>query len=65
MLIASPISDWRGMQAWFIIGRIVTLITGVATFFIPAVMCFEEGQAQAALVGDPTVVVPAIQPECT
>jgi DHA3 family macrolide efflux protein-like MFS transporter len=46
LLIAGPVSDWLGPQAWFIIGGIVTVVTGITAFFIPAVMRFEDGRGE-------------------
>jgi DHA3 family macrolide efflux protein-like MFS transporter len=50
LLIAGPVADWLGPQAWFVIGGIVTLLTGITAFFIPAVMRFEEGRGEPAIV---------------
>ena len=41
LIIAGPISDWLGVQAWFIGGGIVTLLMGVGAIFIPAIMHLE------------------------
>jgi hypothetical protein len=37
-----------GVQTWFIIGGLVTIVMGVAGIFIPAVMHFEEGRGAVA-----------------
>jgi DHA3 family macrolide efflux protein-like MFS transporter len=50
LLIAGPVSDWLGPQAWFIVGGIVTLLTGIIAFFVPAVMRFEDGRGELAAV---------------
>jgi DHA3 family macrolide efflux protein-like MFS transporter len=44
LIIAGPISDRLGVQTWFIIGGLVTILMGAASIFIPAVMHFEEGR---------------------
>jgi MFS transporter, DHA3 family, macrolide efflux protein len=44
LMIAGPVADKLGVQTWFIIGGIVTAIMGIAGFFIPAVMHFEDGR---------------------
>jgi DHA3 family macrolide efflux protein-like MFS transporter len=49
LIIAGPISDRMGVQTWFIIGGLVTIVMGVAGIFIPAVMHFEEGRGAVAL----------------
>ncbi len=50
LIIAGPISDKMGVQTWFIIGGIVTCILGIASFFIPAIMNFEQGRPGAETV---------------
>ncbi len=45
LMIAGPISDKLGVQTWFIIGGVVTLLMGISGYFIPAVMRFEEGRS--------------------
>ncbi len=52
LLIAGPVSDWVGPQAWFIIGGIVTLLTAAAAFFVPAVMRFEDGRVEDQMAGE-------------
>jgi len=42
LVIAGPLSDWLGVQSWFIIGGISTFLMGVSGFFIPAIMNLEE-----------------------
>jgi DHA3 family macrolide efflux protein-like MFS transporter len=44
LIIAGPISDKLGVQTWFIIGGVVTGLMGIASFFIPAIMHFEDGR---------------------
>jgi DHA3 family macrolide efflux protein-like MFS transporter len=44
LIIAGPIADKLGVQTWFIIGGIVTLMMGIAGLFVPAIMSFEEGR---------------------
>jgi DHA3 family macrolide efflux protein-like MFS transporter len=48
LIIAGPISDRMGVQTWFIIGGLVTIVMGVAGIFIPTVMHFEEGRGAVA-----------------
>ena len=42
LVIAGPVSDWLGVQAWFILGGIVTLLLGIGAIFVPAIMHIEE-----------------------
>ncbi len=57
LIIAGPISDRLGVQTWFIVGGIVTLLLGVGAVFVPAIMNIEE---ESASVG---AKAPAIQPD--
>jgi len=65
LLIAGPASDWLGPQAWFIIGGIVTLLTGITAFFIPAVMRFEDGRGDDMPVELYAAAAVAAQLDCT
>jgi hypothetical protein len=51
LIIAGPIADNLGVQTWFMIGGIVTLLMGITSLFIPAIMNFEHGR---------TPVIPAV-----
>ena len=42
LLIAGPISDNVGIQAWFLVGGIVCILMAVAGMFIPAVLNIED-----------------------
>jgi DHA3 family macrolide efflux protein-like MFS transporter len=44
LIIAGPIADKLGVQTWFIIGGVVTILMGITGVFIPAIMHFEEGR---------------------
>jgi MFS transporter, DHA3 family, macrolide efflux protein len=44
LMIAGPISDKLGVQTWFIIGGVVTIVMGIGSLFIPAIMHFEDGR---------------------
>ena len=68
LLIAGPVSDRVGPQAWFIVGGIVTVLTGLAAFFVPAVMRFEDGRGQqpkAEELATLTSTAPIPQPDLT
>jgi len=59
LLIAGPVSDWVGPQAWFIIGGIVTVLMGITAFFVPAVMRFEEGRTDLPKVEELVAIASA------
>jgi len=44
LLIAGPVSDLIGIRTWFWIAGTVTLLMGIAGFFIPAVMNVENNR---------------------
>ena len=57
LLIAGPIADKLGVQTWFIIGGIVTLVMGITSLFIPAIMHFEDGRStEKIIVSDKPIV---------
>ena len=57
LIIAGPIADKLGVQTWFIIGGIVTLVMGVTSLFIPAIMHIEDGRSSEAIsVADKPIV---------
>ncbi len=42
MLAAGPVADRWGVQLWFIVGSVITLVFAVVMRFVPAVMCLED-----------------------
>jgi DHA3 family macrolide efflux protein-like MFS transporter len=46
LLIAGPVSDVIGIRTWFWIAGVVTLIMGVAGFFMPIVMNVENNHSE-------------------
>lgn len=57
LLIAGPLSDYLGIQTWFIIGGVVCVVMGIIGFMIPAVMNIEErGQELLAENGDAPLI---------
>ncbi len=59
LMIAGPIADKLGVQTWFIIGGIVTILMGITGLFIPAIMHFEDGRT----ADRPALVEKTILPE--
>jgi DHA3 family macrolide efflux protein-like MFS transporter len=49
LIIAGPIADKLGVQTWFLIGGIVTVLMGIISPFIPAIMHFEDGRSATSL----------------
>jgi DHA3 family macrolide efflux protein-like MFS transporter len=50
LLIAGPVSEGLGIRAWYWMAGLVTLLMGIAGFFIPTVMQVEDNHEQASSV---------------
>lgn len=50
LMIAGPVADRVGIQAWFFLGGTLSILMGVAGLFIPSVMNMEEKQCVTAEV---------------
>lgn len=48
LMIAGPLADRFGVQAWFVVGGFVTLLMGISGFFIPTIMNIEEERSPMA-----------------
>jgi len=44
LIVAGPVSDWLGIRTWYWIGGGLTLLLGIAAFFIPAIMNVESNR---------------------
>jgi MFS transporter, DHA3 family, macrolide efflux protein len=44
LMVAGPLADLFGVQAWFVFGGVVTALMAVAGYFIPAIAKIEEGR---------------------
>jgi DHA3 family macrolide efflux protein-like MFS transporter len=42
LMIAGPVADRVGIQAWFLLGGLLCIVMAVAGLFIPAVMDIEQ-----------------------
>jgi DHA3 family macrolide efflux protein-like MFS transporter len=42
LILAGPFADHFGVQAWFVVGGVVTVLMATVAFFVPAVMSIEE-----------------------
>jgi DHA3 family macrolide efflux protein-like MFS transporter len=53
LLIAGPVADALGVRVWYLLGGAATLLTGVVSFFVPAIMHIEDnGHARATAERD-------------
>jgi DHA3 family macrolide efflux protein-like MFS transporter len=58
LMIAGPLADLLGVQAWFIIGGCVTLFMAASAFFVREIVHFEDGRV-AASAEQPARLTPA------
>ena len=42
LLVAGPVADRVGIQAWFFVGGVLCILMAIAGLFIPVVMNIEE-----------------------
>ena len=45
LIIAGPVADLLGIRSWFIFGGSVTLLMGIAGFFMPVLLHIEDGRS--------------------
>jgi MFS transporter, DHA3 family, macrolide efflux protein len=48
LLIAGPLADRFGVQAWFVLGGVITVLMGIIGYFVPAIARIEEGRQSVA-----------------
>jgi DHA3 family macrolide efflux protein-like MFS transporter len=48
LILAGPFADRFGVQSWFVVGGVVTILMGVAAFFVPVIMNIEEERSHKA-----------------
>jgi DHA3 family macrolide efflux protein-like MFS transporter len=63
LIAAGPVADHLGVQTWFLIGGVVTLLMALTMFPIPAVLHFEDGHPlhkKGASLNAPLPIVPEI-----
>lgn len=64
LIAAGPVADHLGVQTWFLIGGVVTLLMALTMFMVPAVVHFEEGHPQKKKDSSPQAILPVV-PEAT
>jgi DHA3 family macrolide efflux protein-like MFS transporter len=60
LIAAGPVADHLGVQTWFLIGGIVTLVMALTMFPIPAVVHFEEGHPHKNKDASPQATLPIV-----
>jgi DHA3 family macrolide efflux protein-like MFS transporter len=49
LIFAGPISDAFGVQIWFLVGGVVTVLMALGALFVPAIMHIEDSREEANL----------------
>ncbi len=64
LLAAGPVSDWIGLQVWYVTAGILCAVVGLVGFFTPALLHIEENaQGQATFAaGTPASAASAVDP---
>ncbi len=55
MAIAGPVSDWLGIQVWFVLGGLSCVLMGVSMLLVPAIVHLED-YAHKTDIGEPVPV---------
>ena len=42
LAVAGPVTDWIGLQVWYVTAGVMCVATGLAGFFVPAIVNIEE-----------------------
>jgi DHA3 family macrolide efflux protein-like MFS transporter len=58
LIAAGPVADHLGVQTWFLMGGVVTILMALTMFPIPAVVHFEDGHPQHKMVVSAPTVLP-------
>lgn len=51
LMIAGPVAEWAGIQAWFLLAGSLCILMGTSGLFIPAVMNIEQNRASSEHTG--------------
>jgi DHA3 family macrolide efflux protein-like MFS transporter len=53
LAVAGPVSDWLGLQVWYVTAGVLCGVTGLAGFFIPAIVNIEENANGSGAEAEP------------
>jgi len=56
LMIAGPLANALGVSIWYVLGGIITLVMGIGSFFVPAIMQIEDRVHPAPQSVEKTVV---------
>jgi DHA3 family macrolide efflux protein-like MFS transporter len=51
LMVAGPVADHLGIQAWFLLGGLLCVVMGVAGLLIPAVIYLEQARSSPVMAG--------------
>jgi DHA3 family macrolide efflux protein-like MFS transporter len=49
LAVAGPVSDWLGLQVWYVAAGVLCGLIGLAGFFVPAIVHIEENNGTQAI----------------
>ena len=49
LAVAGPVSDWLGLQVWYVVAGVLCEVIGLAGFFVPAIVHIEENSGTQAI----------------
>jgi DHA3 family macrolide efflux protein-like MFS transporter len=53
LAVAGPVSDWLGLQVWYVTAGVLCGVMGLAGFFIPAIVNIEENASGTGVEAEP------------
>ena len=53
LAVAGPVSDWLGLQVWYVTAGALCGVTGLALFFVPAIVSIEENANRVGTEAEP------------
>jgi DHA3 family macrolide efflux protein-like MFS transporter len=54
LAVAGPVSDWLGLQVWYVTAGVLCGVMGLAGFFIPAIVNIEENANSTGTEAEPS-----------
>lgn len=48
LAVAGPVTDWVGLQVWYVTAGVMCVATGLTGFFVPAIVNIEENNKNGA-----------------
>jgi DHA3 family macrolide efflux protein-like MFS transporter len=59
LAVAGPVSDWLGLQVWYVVAGLLSAAVGLAFFFVPAIANIEENANGAGAKTKPLTLAEA------